>query len=194
MALNTFTLHVDHRYMSPYAMSAFVTLVEKGIDFELVEIDLSAGQHRESDYRARSSTGRVPMLSHGDFDLSESSAISEYLADRARARQIQAWLRSDLMPLREERPTTVIFEQPIYTALSPAALAAADRLCAAATEWLGHEADQLFGAWSIADTDLALMLNRLVINGDAVPEALARYAHRQWQRPSVQRWLALSRR
>ena len=36
-----------------------------------------------------------------------------------------------------------------------------------------------------ADTDLALMLNRLVINGDAVPESLARYAHRQWQRPSV---------
>jgi glutathione S-transferase len=25
--------------------------------------------------------------------------------DRARARQIQAWVRSDLMPIREERPT-----------------------------------------------------------------------------------------
>ncbi|MFM9914342.1 MAG: glutathione transferase [Rhizobacter sp.] len=210
MALNTFVLHVDHRYMSPYAMSAFVTLVEKGIDFELAELDLSSGRHRESDYQSRSFTGRIPMLSHGDFDLSESSAISEYLeelfpapghvavypehmADRARARQIQAWLRSDLMPIREERPTTVIFDQPIDTPLSPAARAAADRLCAAATEWLGHEADQLFGAWSIADTDLALMLNRLVINGDAVPESLARYAHRQWQRPSVQRWLSLSR-
>ncbi len=51
------------------------------------------------------------------------SAIAEYLEERfappqwgaqylparftkrARARQIQAWLRSDLLPLREERPT-----------------------------------------------------------------------------------------
>ncbi|MBX9793850.1 MAG: glutathione transferase, partial [Burkholderiaceae bacterium] len=123
MARNTFVLHVDHRYMSPYAMSAFVTLVEKGIDFELAELDLSAGEHRESVYQTRSFTGRIPMLSHGDFDLSESSAISEYLdelfpapghvavypehmADRARARQIQAWLRSDRLPIREERPTT----------------------------------------------------------------------------------------
>jgi glutathione S-transferase len=30
------------------------------------------------------------------------------------------------------------------------------------------------------------MLNRLVINGDAVPERLKTYATQQWQRPSVQ--------
>ncbi|WP_407668239.1 hypothetical protein [Paraburkholderia ferrariae] len=51
----------------------------------------------------------------------------------------------------------------------------------------------LFGAWSIADADLALMLNRLVLNRDPVPQRLADYARRQWQRPSVQRWVALER-
>lgn len=149
-------------------------------------------------------------MSHGDFHLSESSAISEYLedllpapghaavypehlVDRARARQVQAWLRSDLMPIREERPTTVIFFEPSRRPLSAVAIASAARLFSAATEWLGHDADHLFGDWSIADTDLALMLNRLVINGDAVPESLRRYARLQWQRPSVQRWLALPR-
>ena len=35
MSSNTYTLYVDHQYASPYAMSAFVTLVEKGVDFEL---------------------------------------------------------------------------------------------------------------------------------------------------------------
>lgn len=206
-----FTLYVDHQYASPYAMSAFVTLVEKGVDFELRTLNLAAGEHREDVYQGLSLTGRVPTLSHGDFHLSESSAISEYLedllpapghvrvypehlVDRARARQVQAWLRSDLMPIREERPTTVIFfDQPRAEPLSSAASTAAQRLFTAATEWLGHDADTLFGEWSIADTDLALMLNRLVLNGDAVPESLVRYARLQWQRPSVQRWLALPR-
>ncbi|MDH4191976.1 MAG: glutathione S-transferase, partial [Betaproteobacteria bacterium] len=36
---------------------------------------------------------------------------------------------------------------------------------------------------------LALMLNRLVLNGDSVPERLAAYARRQWERPSVRRWV-----
>ncbi|MGV8577848.1 glutathione transferase, partial [Pseudomonas aeruginosa] len=49
-----------------------------------------------------------------------------------------------------------------------------------------------FREWCIADTDLALMLNRLVMHGDPVPERLRHYAHKQWQRPSVQAWLALS--
>jgi Glutathione S-transferase, C-terminal domain len=36
--------------------------------------------------------------------------------------------------------------------------------------------------WCIGETDLALMLSRLVRNGDDVPEKLARYANQQWQR------------
>ena len=43
-----------------------------------------------------------------------------------------------------------------------------------------------------ADADLALMLNRLGLNGDKVPEALADYASFQWQRASIQRYVALS--
>jgi glutathione S-transferase len=36
------------------------------------------------------------------------------------------------------------------------------------------------------------MLNRLVLNGDEVPQPLADYAAFQWQRASVQRYVALS--
>ena len=39
-------LYVDSQFASPYAMSAFVALAEKAIDFELVPVDLVAGgQH-----------------------------------------------------------------------------------------------------------------------------------------------------
>ena len=50
----------------------------------------------------------------------------------------------------------------------------------------------LFGEWCIADTDLALMINRLVLHGDEVSERLVDYAAFQWQRASVQRFIALS--
>jgi glutathione S-transferase len=37
------------------------------------------------------------------------------------------------------------------------------------------------------------MLNRLILNGDPVPSELVDYATRQWERPSVQRWIELNR-
>jgi glutathione S-transferase len=73
--------------------------------------------------------------------------------------------------------------------LSSEARAAAEKLFFAAESLLPVGADNLFGRWCIADVDLALMLNRLLLNGDAVPERLAAYARRQWQRPTVQLWV-----
>jgi len=196
-------LYVDSRYLSPYAMSAFVALREKALPFEVVTIDLAAGAHHERGFAQASITQRVPALIDGDFALSESSAIDEYLDEvypgtplypsepkaRARARQVQAWLRSDLMPIRQERSTEVLFYGRLDRPLSADAQAAAARLFAAAGELLGTDREQLFDRWSIADVDLALMLNRLALNGDAVPARLAAYAKRQWERPSVQLWV-----
>ena len=206
-----FTLYVDSTYSSPYAMSVFVTLTEKGIPFTVKEVNLYERENRKTDYAQLSLTSRVPTLSQGDFHLSESSAISEYLEElfpapqhapvypsdtrkRAQARQIQAWLRSDFLPIREERTTDVVFFQPTDLPLSEEAQASAAKLFSAAEKLLAEKlleegALNLFGEWSIADTDLALMLNRLVLNGDTVPERLVAYTNHQWQRASVQLWL-----
>jgi glutathione S-transferase len=187
-------------------MSAFVALHEKRQAVQVTTVDLGGGQQCSEDYRRLSLTSRVPCLEHGSFHLSESSAIAEYLEQllpppeyaalypgdlqhRAKARQVQAWLRSDLMPIRSERPTTVVFDQPLSAPLSDAAKQAAAKLFQAADNLLAHGGEHLFGAWCIADADLALMLNRLRLNGDAVPARLARYAEQQWQRPSIQAWL-----
>ena len=201
-----FTLYIDNRFLSPYAMSAFIALTEKGVPFELKKVDLKSGEHLQPEYSRRSTTRRIPTLTHGTFNLSESSAIAEYLEDilpppahfplypqdpkhRARARQVQAWLRSDLMPIREERNTEVVFLQPVKAPLSPAAIAAAGSLFGAVEAMLPVGASNLFGEWCIADSDLALMLNRLILNGDDVPSRLADYAAHQWQRPSVLTWV-----
>jgi len=196
-------LYVDARFTSPYAMSAFVALTEKELAFEVMTMDLASGKNLEAGYAATSKTSRVPTLVHDGFSLSESSAIDEYIdevfsgtplypksvQDRARARQIQAWLRSDLMPIRQERSTEVIFYKPTNTPLSASAQTAAKKLFFVADSLLQPGAVNLFGEWCIADVDLALMLNRLVLNGDAVPQPLANYAKHQWQRPSVQLWV-----
>lgn len=200
-------LYADAQFASPYAMSVFVTLREKKLPFDLSAVDLRSGANGEESYARESLTQRVPTLVHGDFALSESSAITEYLDDafpetvvyprdrhlRARARQIQAWLRSDLLPIRQERSTEVVFFKKEAPALSAAAELAVQKLYFAADRLLSEDASNLFGDWCVADTDLALMLNRLVMNGDEVPAKLASYAARQWERASIQQWVKLDR-
>jgi glutathione S-transferase len=72
-------LYVDSRFISPYAMSVFVTLVEKDLPFQIRKVNLEARENLNPDYARMSLTQRVPTLTHGAFNLSESSAIIEYL-------------------------------------------------------------------------------------------------------------------
>ncbi|HEX7911905.1 MAG TPA: glutathione transferase [Paraburkholderia sp.] len=204
---NSLHLYADAQFASPYAMSVFVALHEKGLPFEMSSVDLGSRANHDASYATTSLTQRVPMLTHGDFALSESSAITEYLDEaflpaslypqetrmRARARQIQAWLRSDLMPIRLERSTEVVFYGARGAPLTLAAQAAAQKLFSVAEALLTGHGLNLFGSWCIADTDLALMLNRLILNGDPVPARLQDYAAYQWERPSVKRWIELER-
>ena len=206
--MSDLVLYGDANWQSPYAFSCYVALREKRLPFEYRTLSLEAGDHRAPDYQRNSLTGRIPALRHGDFWLSESSAIDEYLEDafpapgharlypvavreRARARQVQAFLRSDLLPLRVERPTSTIFGRgQTVDPLTPAAQEAAGRLVAAAERLLAPNASALFGDFGVVDADLALMLQRLAANGDPLPERLVAYAAAVWQRPSVQAFLA----
>ncbi len=209
MAESALTLSVDSFWISPYAFSCYVALKEKGLPFEVRAVSLPDKDHHRPEYQQKSLTGRVPMLQHGDFTLSESSAIVEYLddafpgtpralpssvRDRSRARQIMAWVRSDLMPIREERATTTMFYERATKPLSPAAQDAARRLMAFAQGVVPEGRTSLFGAaWSAADTDLAFMLQRLNLNGFELPPAVRRFTEAQWQRRSVQEWVKRER-
>ncbi|PMZ87292.1 MULTISPECIES: glutathione transferase [unclassified Pseudomonas] len=202
-------LYIGADYVSAFAMSAFVALKEKQLSFELVTVDLKARENYLATYRNLSLTCKVPTLVHDDFALSESSAIAEYLDElspghkklypqdirqRARARQLQAWLRSDLLVVRKERPFDLVYFGKKNTVLSDEAQAAVERLFFVAGHLLEEGAEHLFGDWSIADTDLAIMLNRLVANGDPVPARLAAYVRRQWDRDSVRAWMDIERK
>ncbi|MED5620432.1 glutathione transferase [Ideonella sp. BN130291] len=205
--MSSLLLCIDADHLSPWALCAHVALREKGLPFELRTLNLDAGEQHADDYRDASVTGRVPALCvDGRFWLAESTAIVEYLEERfappqyaallprdleqrARARQVQAWIRSDLLALRKERSTEVVFRGARGAALSRDAQQAADKLVSAATRLLAHGGKFLFGDWCIADVDLAVMLQRLLQHGDALPAPLRAYAEAQWQRPSVAEWV-----
>jgi glutathione S-transferase len=170
---------------------------------------LKQGQQHDPNFVAHSVTNRVPTLRHAGAWLSESLAITEYLEEafpppryprlypedlleRARVRMVQGLLRSDFMPIREERSTETIFYSDPIRPLSPKADTARLRLIRVAEAVLEGRRS-IASSFSIGDIDLATMLQRLVHNGDPVPDALAQYARAIWERPSVQKWLALTR-
>lgn len=199
----------NSRLSSPYVLSVYAALIEKGLPFELTLLDLEKGEQHRPDFVAHSITNRVPTLRHGQHWISESLAILEYLeeafpapryarlfpedrVERARVRMVQGLLRSDFLPIREERSTDTIFHGVPVQPLSSKAQAARERLLRVASAVLEGRSS-IASSFSIADIDLATMLQRLVANGDPVPEPLANYARSVWQRPAVQKWLELTR-
>lgn len=202
------TLWVDDTFDSPWAFSAFMALTEKGIPFTLRGLSLEQGEHRLPGYGAR--TRRIPALQRGGYWLAESVAIAEYAAEnfpypahprifpenldeRGVCREVQGALRTGFSALREERPSRSLWGVRVTTPLSSAAQADARALVDYAQSLLAPGARSLFGAWCIADADLALALQRLVLNGDEVPAGLAGYARETWERSSARRWHALTR-
>lgn len=206
------TVFGEVHWDSPFVFTAVVALEEKGIPYDVVTFDLDAKEHLANEEFARDSlTQRVPTIRHGGFWLSESSAIVEYLEDlfpvpkhnpilpegpwdRARARQIMAWLRSDLHALREDRPTTTMFYERATAPLTPKGRAAADKLVRVTETLLPKTGAPPFGVnFCLADADLSFMLHRLILNGHEVPARVRSYAERHWARPSVQRFVTHER-
>jgi glutathione S-transferase len=206
-----FTLFAETLWASPYAFSSLVALREKGASFDVVEVALAGGAHLKADYSSPSVTGRVPSLEHAiapqPFRLAESSAIAEYLEEvlppprfprllpegvreRARARQVMAWMRSDLGALRDERSTmTMFFYRARPRPLSAQALRDVERLVRVAEQLVPVGVGPLFGAWSLVDAELAFMLHRLLLSGDPLPARIEEYARAQWARPSVREFV-----
>ena len=74
-----------------------------------------------------------------------------------------------------------------------AAQRAVEKLVSFAERVVPADGGTLFGAWCIADTDLAMMLQRLVKTNEPLPARLRAFAEREWRRPSVQAFVNASR-
>jgi glutathione S-transferase len=162
-------LYGSEMWNSPYVLSCFVALREKNLPFEVRVIPLHRGAQHEATYTELSLTSRVPALVDGTLSLSESSAIVEYLEDkypapghprvlpadpvqRSRARQVMAWVRSDVGALRDERSSEYVFAPaglPPLAPLSEPVGAPPRRWCASRARWSPKTAmrSSAPGAW-----------------------------------------------
>jgi glutathione S-transferase len=202
------TLYADAAWESPWVFHVMVALDELGREYKLEPVRRPIATELREELKARALLGLVPTLAHGDFWLTESSAIAEYLAEtfappkyprimpadarqRARARQVMSWLRTSLMGLRGDRPTTSVFRRPVTGALSEKGRADADELLRVAGTLITPGKTSIASEWCIADADFSLMLMRLVANSEpGVPQHLIDYALATWGRTSVLRYLA----
>ncbi|XP_028059525.1 glutathione S-transferase F9-like [Camellia sinensis] len=59
-----------------------VCLIEKGIEFETVPIDLIKGEHKLQEFLQLQPFGVLPVIQDGDYTLFESRAIIRYYAEK----------------------------------------------------------------------------------------------------------------
>lgn len=198
-------LYVESSWSSPWVCAVHVVLREKGIPFTTALAMMRKGIGAVDVMRERTLTGTAPAIQHGSFWLAESLAIIEYLEelapspsvfptdirDRARARQLMAWMRQEHEVLRRERPAERIFypSRDVLPPLSADAERAATALIAVAQRLSADGRGALFGTFGVVDVDLAFALMRLVSTGYPVPEPLAAYARAVWARPSMREFV-----
>lgn len=72
------TVQVYSAKACPFAHRTRLVLLEKGIDFQLTEIDL---QNKPDWFTQISRYGKVPAIKHGNYEIYESAIINEYLND-----------------------------------------------------------------------------------------------------------------
>ena len=68
-----------HAPVSPNSRRVWVTLLEKGLEFELVELKLSQGEQLQPDFLAINPFHHIPVLVDDGFNVVESLAIMDYL-------------------------------------------------------------------------------------------------------------------
>jgi glutathione S-transferase len=70
------SIHLYSYQACPFARRTRMTLIEKGLNFELTEIDIN---NKPADFSSISPYGKVPVLLHGEEHIYESAIINEYL-------------------------------------------------------------------------------------------------------------------
>jgi glutathione S-transferase len=187
--------------ISVYTRIARIALEEKGIDYELEEVDIFADAGPPADYLALNPFATIPCMLHGDFVLYETSAITHYIdeitptvslqpsmpIERARMNQIIGMLDSYCY-----RP--MVWDVYVQRIVVPVGGGEADEACIAAAlsgirsalkqldQWRGEGGFLVGQALSLADLHLYPMLSYFIETpeGNAMLDTFPQL--RQWMR------------
>ena len=65
----------------PFGQKVRIALAEKGLTYDLVQVDITKGENRHPDFFRLNPFGRVPVLVDEDTTIYDSTIINEYLED-----------------------------------------------------------------------------------------------------------------
>jgi glutathione S-transferase len=98
----------------PFGQKVRIALAEKGLTYDLVQVDITKGENRQPDFFRLNPFGRVPVLVDEDTTIYDSTIINEYLEDeypeppilppvgssalRARARRLEDFADTSFTP------------------------------------------------------------------------------------------------
>lgn len=111
-------LTLYHEPISPNSRRVWITLLEKGLEFELVEIKLD-GEQFKPDFLAISPFHHIPVLVDDGFNLVESLAILDYLEAKYPAPAMLPKDAKDLAVVRMVQLVTVNELLPAAFVLTP---------------------------------------------------------------------------
>ncbi len=98
----------------PFGQKVRIALAEKGLTYDLVQVDITKGENRHPEFFRLNPFGRVPVLVDEDTTVYDSTIINEYLEDeypeppilplvgssalRARARRLEDFADTSFTP------------------------------------------------------------------------------------------------
>ncbi|WP_421199163.1 glutathione S-transferase family protein [Aeromonas enteropelogenes] len=181
-------------------------LEELGIEWQFQFLDFAKGENRSDWFLALNPSGKMPVIKDGEFVLTESAAIMQYLAEVYGPEWLpERGTQASALHAQWVSFITCELEQPLWTigkhrfalpeaqrlaAIFPTAKWEFDKAAAIAESWVPESGYLLGEQITIADLLLAHTLMWATRFEQSIPPKLAAYRDRLAKRPALQAVLA----
>ena len=199
-----FDLYIGNKNYSSWSLRPWLLMKHFGIPFNEHMVSV-AGRDYNAALKPLAGNARVPCLHEDGFQIWESIAIAETLAERypamwpadsrarARARSISAEMHAGFTYLRTAMPMNLKLKLQGKPA-TPEVQRDIDRVSEiwieARTQFATADGPYLFGAFSVADAMYAPLVWRLHIYNVALPTVAAAYRDTMLAHPAMLEWYA----
>jgi len=199
-----FDLYIGNKNYSSWSLRPWLLMKHFNIPFTEHMVSV-AGRDYNASLKPLAGNARVPCLHEDGFQVWESIAIAETLAERypqmwpadaqarARARSISAEMHAGFGKLRTVMPMNLKLKLK-GKAATPDVQREIDRISEiweeARTRFATSEGPWLFGAFSVADAMFAPIVWRFHVYNVALPPLAAAYRDAMLAHPAMQEWYA----
>jgi glutathione S-transferase len=201
-------LYIGNKNYSSWSLRPWLLLKHLGIPFTEHMVSV-AGRDYNAALRSISANARVPCLHVDGFQIWESIAIAEYLAEqhpslwptdakaRARARSISAEMHAGFANLRKAMPMNLKLRlkgKPADAAVQRDIDRIVEIWTEARTQFATPDGPYLFGAFSVADAMYAPIACRFQTYNVPLPPEAKSYRDTLLAHPAIQEWYAAALR